>query len=135
MDDKPGKFSSQQLKAHFGRYYLHLLLVCKPHNEAVTCMDIDPKGELLASGVSRTTSITCRAVLLTVHLGHARGKIHQQQMRRGRGKGVGGNGGGGGNCSPFMPRCNFQMFVTLESVICSQKLQCLHISTDFNMSK
>ena len=99
MDDKPGKFSSQQLKAHFGRYYLHLLLVCKPHNEAVTCMDIDPKGELLASGVSRTTSITCRAVLLTVHLGHTRGNIHQQQMRRGRGK-EGGNGGGGGQLLP-----------------------------------
>jgi len=64
LEDKPMKYSPQQLKSHFGQYYLNLQHVCKPHNLAVTCMAIDPSGELLASGVSCDDDMLCCYKLL-----------------------------------------------------------------------
>jgi len=49
LEEKVGTSSGRQKGQ---KYQLTLLHVCKPHTEAVSCLAVDPEGQMVASGVS-----------------------------------------------------------------------------------
>lgn len=56
LEEKEGK-SHAQRKGHSGKCWLNLLHACKPHNQAITSLAVDPEGKILASGVSITVGV------------------------------------------------------------------------------
>lgn len=83
LEEKEKKGSTQH-KSFGSKYTLNLVHVCKPHNQAVTSLAVDPSGKILASGVS-----VCR-------VGRGEEGEGWRKGGRGRGKGEGREGRGKG---------------------------------------